>query len=443
MGKCIMKRIGSMVLSVVVAFASVNTTAMAQNNNSKATEEDHSGDQEWNVQYNPELPVDELLGSHEKSDGSYLIFGKKNGKIIAMDGQYNYVKTLDIDSIEYARGVALKNAMGTMNWLQCYGSQKGFFVAKKDEKLVLIDENLNEKGTGYHAELIPTRGTWIEFENSLKGMVYVDIDHSQNASHKMPATVLFKALGFSEKNILDLFGDSDEIKSTIAKDKDCKTSNDALIEIFKKLKPGEPVTKEGTITFLVQRFFDEKRYDLGRAGRFKINQKLGIYNRLVGRILAEPLIDANGEIATNENGEPFMEGYTLTKEDVEHLRDIEFFENGAMEQDLGNYINPAFAIGSTKVNVVKVHAFDKKSEPIVKIVGTDLNLAGVKEGSHTLLCLAVPDIVACYSYFENVQVGIGSLDDIDNLGNRRVRCVGADWFDEDEQEHRATDEHHD
>ena len=309
----------------------------------------------------------------------------------------------------------------------------GTFIINGTEKVVVSQiirsagayyENINEKGAGYHAELIPTRGTWIEFENSLKGMVYVDIDHSQNASHKMPATVLFKALGFSEKNILDLFGDSDEIKSTIAKDKDCKTSNDALIEIFKKLKPGEPVTKEGTITFLVQRFFDEKRYDLGRAGRFKINQKLGIYNRLVGRILAEPLIDANGEIATNENGEPFMEGYTLTKEDVEHLRDIEFFENGAMEQDLGNYINPAFAIGSTKVNVVKVHAFDKKSEPIVKIVGTDLNLAGVKEGSHTLLCLAVPDIVACYSYFENVQVGIGSLDDIDNLGNRRVRCVG-------------------
>ncbi|WP_337472963.1 hypothetical protein, partial [Jutongia sp.] len=96
MGKCIMKRVGSIVLSVVVAFASVNTTAMAQNNNSKAIEEDYSGDQEWNVQCNPELPVDELLGSHEKSDGSYLIFGKKNGKIIAMDGQYNYVKTLEV-----------------------------------------------------------------------------------------------------------------------------------------------------------------------------------------------------------------------------------------------------------------------------------------------------------------------------------------------------------
>ena len=309
----------------------------------------------------------------------------------------------------------------------------GTFIINGTEKVVVSQiirsagayyENLNEKGTGYHAELIPTRGTWIEFENSLKGMVYVDIDHSQNASHKMPATVLFKALGFSEKNILDVFGDSDEIKSTIAKDKDCKTSNDALIEIFKKLKPGEPVTKEGTITFLFQRFFDEKRYDLGSAGRFKINQKLGIYNRLTGRVLGEPLIDANGEIAANENGEPFIEGYTLTKEDVEHLRDIEFFEHGAMEQDLGSFINPAFAIGSTKVNVVKVHAFDKISEPIVKVVGTDLNLSGVQEGTHPLLCLAVPDIVACYSYFENVQVGIGSLDDIDNLGNRRVRCVG-------------------
>ena len=151
MGRCIMKRIGSFALSVVLVFASVNTTAVAQNNDSKAIGSNYSKEKGWNVQYNPRLPVDELLGSHKKSDGNHLIFGKKNGKIIAMDGQYNYIKTLDIDSIEYARGNMLRNAMGTMIWLQRYKSQKGFFVAKRDEKLVLIDENLNEKNTDYNA----------------------------------------------------------------------------------------------------------------------------------------------------------------------------------------------------------------------------------------------------------------------------------------------------
>ena len=156
MGRCIMKRIGSFALSVVLVFASVNTTAVAQNNDSKAIGSNYSKEKGWNVQYNPRLPVDELLGSHKKSDGNHLIFGKKNGKIIAMDGQYNYIKTLDIDIIEYARGNMLRNAMGTMIWLQRYKSQKGFFVAKRDEKLVLIDENLNEKNTDYNACLLYT-----------------------------------------------------------------------------------------------------------------------------------------------------------------------------------------------------------------------------------------------------------------------------------------------
>ena len=312
-------------------------------------------------------------------------------------------------------------------------TNSGTFIINGTEKVVVSQiirsagayfENPNEKGVEYHAELIPTRGTWIEFENTNKGLIFVDIDHSQNASHKLPATIIFKALGFSEEDITDLFGDSEALVNTINKDKARDNANKALIEIFKKLKPGEPVTKEGTINFLVQRFFDEKRYDLGRAGRFKLTQKLGIYGRLAGRVLAEPLISADGEIAMNKDGEAMVAGYTLTKEDVEMLRDEEFFEQGAMEKDLADKINPDFAIGSTKINVVKVHAKDKVTEKVINIIGTSLELSGIIEGTKPLLCLAVPDILACFSYFENVREGIGSLDDIDNLGNRRVRCVG-------------------
>ncbi len=312
-------------------------------------------------------------------------------------------------------------------------TNSGTFIINGTEKVVVSQiirsagayfENPNEKGVEYHAELIPTRGTWIEFENTNKNVIYVDIDHSQNASHKLYATAIFKALGFQEQNIIDLFGDSDALLNTIKKDEANKNSNQALIEIFKKLKPGEPVTKDGTINFLIQRFFDEKRYDLGRAGRFKLTQKLGIYSRLAGRVLAEPLIDADGEIATTKDGELMIAGYTITKEDVEKLRDEEFFENGAMELDLANMVNPEFAIGSTKVNIVKVHAKDKASEKIVNIIGTSFELEGNLDGKKPLLCIAIPDIVACFSYFENIREGIGSLDDIDNLGNRRVRCVG-------------------
>ena len=132
----------------------------------------------------------------------------------------------------------------------------------------------------YNADLIPTRGTWLEFETDQKDLMWVRIDRQRNLN----ATVLLKALGIEEKkDFIKLFGDNTLLKNTLQKDQDIKTSRDALIEIFRKLKPGEPITNEGVKTFVIQKFFDQKRYDLGRAGRFKFNRKLGIYNRLVNR----------------------------------------------------------------------------------------------------------------------------------------------------------------
>jgi DNA-directed RNA polymerase subunit beta len=122
----------------------------------------------------------------------------------------------------------------------------------------------NESGGyyGYSAEIIPTRGTWLQFETDRNGVMFTRIDRQR----KMPASILFKALGFeNEKAITDLFGDSDAMKATLLKDKDIKNGNEALIDIFKKLKPGEPITQDGVTNFLVQKFFDDKRYDLGVA----------------------------------------------------------------------------------------------------------------------------------------------------------------------------------
>lgn len=257
----------------------------------------------------------------------------------------------------------------------------------------------------YNGEIIPTRGTWLQFESDAKGVFWVRIDRQR----KMPVVVLFKAFGMSEKEIQEYFGSGDSIQATLAKDQDNKTPGDALTDIFRKLKPGEPITADGLINFLKQKFFDEKRYDLGKAGRFKYRRKLGIYERLPGRVLAENLVSADGEIL-------FEKGHKLTKEDVASLLDNEVFEKGAHEKDLANKVSKKIDDHAV-VNIVKVYANDKEGDVVYPIIGTDLNLEGLQR-------VAISDMVACFNYFAGLQYGIGSTDDIDHLGNRRVRCVG-------------------
>ena len=254
------------------------------------------------------------------------------------------------------------------------------------------------------ADLIPSRGTWLQFENDKNDILSVRI----NRQRKMHATLLLRALGIeSDEDILSLFGNNEALVTTLAKDNDpkVKSSKGALLDIFKKMKPGEPVTEEGSVNFLALQFFDDKRYDLGRAGRYKYIKKLGIYNRLAGRILAENLVDANGEIR-------FVKGTQLTAEDVENLRSEMFFENGAHTHNLS--INTRLDTDGV-VNIVKVYNSDKKDK-VCNIVGTNLN----STSSH----VTISDMVAVFSYFINILDGFGGTDDIDHLGNRRIRCVG-------------------
>ena len=254
----------------------------------------------------------------------------------------------------------------------------------------------------YEGDLIPTRGTWLQFESDQKDVLSVRIDRQR----KMYATILLKALGLeNDAEIEELFGVRDNLHGTLEKDAEINTAQKALYEIFRKLKPGEPVTEEGSANFLVQKFFDHKRYDLGRAGRYKYAEKLGIYNRLVDRVLAEPLVSADGEIV-------YPEGTLLTKEMVEELRDAKFFEQGAHVRHVSINTN---LDSHDIVNVIHVYA-DEKRTIISPVVGTDLNL--------TEPCVTIPDILAVFSYFMNIMDGFGATDDIDHLGNRRVRCVG-------------------
>ena len=267
----------------------------------------------------------------------------------------------------------------------------------------------------YNADLIPGRGTWLEFENDSKNFLWVRIDRQR----KIPATVILKALGFgSDDDIFGLFGHRASLEQTLIKDKDIDSPEKALREIFKKLKPGEPYTEEGGVKFLVQKFFDQTKYDLGRAGRFKYNAKLGIYNRLAGRILAENLCNVDGEIV-------YVKGTELTKEMVDDLKEKEFFEKGAHLVDLRKKcFKPLLKSicetneiedDSCYVNMVKVYATNKKDVESI-VIGTDLN--------STYSRVIISDIIAVFSYFMNLMDGFGDTDDIDNLSNRRIKCVG-------------------
>ena len=303
-------------------------------------------------------------------------------------------------------------------------TESGTFIVNGAERVIVsqivrspgayFQDTADKSGTHiYNGEIIPTRGTWLQFESDLKNVLWVRIDRQR----KMPAVILFKALGLaSEKTLTELFGESEAMLNTLKKDENIKSEQAALADIFVKLKPGEPITPEGIVTFLKQKFFDDKRYDLGRAGRFKYSAKLGIYDRLEGRILAENLVSADGEIFSYTKGDEerfLVKGTKLHKNDVQALRDAEFFEKCAHTKTLKT--DDALDDHSN-VNVVKVYAHDKETDKVVNIIGTDLNL--------TIARVTVSDMVACFSYFCNIMDGIGQTDDIDHLGNRRVRCVG-------------------
>ncbi len=261
----------------------------------------------------------------------------------------------------------------------------------------------------YGADLIPARGTWLQFEADLKDQLWVRVDRLR----KMPATILLRALGFTDYDkLVELFGEQPCLINTIQKEKETHapeklTVAEALKEIYDRLRPGEPSTAEGACNFFKAKFFEErhKQYDLGPAGRFKFNRKLGIYNRLVDHIIAEPLISNEGEVI-------YDEGTLLTKEMVKNLQEQKFFENGAhvvaldVNSDLDEH---------NLVNIVKVYT-DEKKDKVVNVIGTDLTT----DVDHVI----IPDIIATLSYFMNVMDGIGETDDIDHLGNRRIRCVG-------------------
>ena len=275
-------------------------------------------------------------------------------------------------------------------------SPGAYFNCSRDEKTGKLISN---------GEVHPIRGAWLEFESDSHDVLHVRIDRER----KIPATVLLRAIGLeSNEDITELFGESVYLNNTFEKD---PTSNarEALIEIYTKLRPGEPATEEGSRNLMFQKYFDKKRYDLAKAGRFKINTKLSAYFRLQGKIVAEHLIDSEGEVI-------YPKGTLITKEEVDHLKSIGFFEKGAHSVSLSVnrnlYLNGE---GEDCVNIITVYT-DETQTKTMKIIGNDCSCEARN--------LNIPDIISTFSFFLNAFDGYTINDDIDHLGNRRIRSVG-------------------
>ncbi len=276
--------------------------------------------------------------------------------------------------------------------------------------------------------VIPYRGAWLEYETDASEVFWVRIDKNR----KIPVTCLIRAMGLkTDAEILDMFGDDSRIVATIEKDP-CKTYEDSLLEIYRKLRPGEPPTVDSCETLLNNLFFDPRRYDLSIVGRYKFNKKLMLWSRVGGRKLVYPVADpVTGEIL-------FEEGHVLTRDEAMMLDEI-----GVNEVTIATDEAPIRVFSNHMCSIQRYVDFDAKEECGIKervrfsvlqeILGKHAGDADQEELKEELRLRAdelvpkhilVDDIFASINYMNSLAFNLASKDDIDHLGNRRLRCVG-------------------
>jgi len=293
-------------------------------------------------------------------------------------------------------------------------TETGTFVINGAERVIVsqlvrspsvyFSGKLDKNGKkGFTATVIPNRGAWLEYETDAKDVVYVRIDRTR----KLPVTVLLRALGFgSDQEIIDLIGDNEYIRNTLEKD-NTEGVDKALLEIYERLRPGEPPTVDNAKSLLVSRFFDPKRYDLANVGRYKINKKLHIKNRLFNQRLAESLADP-------ETGEIIAEkGTVLDRRNLDRILP-------ALEKNINfKSFNPVGGVVEDEVILqgIKINAPGDENEKVINVLGNAYVAEPIKN-------ITSSDIIASISYFFNLLHGVGDTDDIDHLGNRRLRSVG-------------------
>lgn len=273
--------------------------------------------------------------------------------------------------------------------------------------------------------VIPNRGAWLEYEIDFNNIVYVRIDRNR----KMPATIFLRALGYeTDDQIIGLFPDDERIMATLQKDT-CKSVDEGLIEVYKRMRPGEPPSAESANTLLNGMFFDPRRYDLGKFGRYKFNKKLSIAARITGFAAAEDIVSPQtGEILVSENevitgqvakeiqDSGINEVYVIAQNkkikvignntvDIKHFVDIDLSEFKINER-----------VNLDILNAILEECGDNEEE-LKKSIEDNMNLLIPKY-------ITVEDIISSFNYILGISYGVGHVDDIDHLGNRRIRSVG-------------------
>ena len=248
------------------------------------------------------------------------------------------------------------------------------------------------------SEVRPNKGTWLEYELDARGILYVRIDRTR----KVPVTTLLRALGLSsDEEILNLFGQDEYLINTLEKDS-TKNTDEALIEIYEKLRPGEPATLDSAKNQLIVRFFDKFRYDLGKVGRYKFNKKLNVIDRLLNVKIAQDIV-VDGEVKAKK-------GTLITKELLEELKPVFAGGYGVKEVTINEELDTY-----NKIQEILVYSPEDETK-IVKVIGNDQTIDTKR--------LTISDVYSSLSYYICLLYGIGKFDEIDHLGNRRVRQVG-------------------
>ena len=276
----------------------------------------------------------------------------------------------------------------------------------------------------YSCTVIPNRGAWLEYETDSNDIFYVRVDRTR----KVPITVLIRALGFgTNAEILELFGEEPKILASLTKDT-AESYQEGLLELYKKIRPGEPLAVESAESLITSMFFDPRRYDLAKVGRYKFNKKLLLRNRIRGQVLAEDVMDANtGEILAEAGAEVNAEladriqnaGVPFVWIQTEQ-RNVKVLSS--MMVDLRSYLD----IDPQSVGVTELVYY-----PVLKkILEENTDLEDIKDAIRKNIHELIPkhitkeDILASINYNMHLEYGLGNDDDIDHLGNRRIRAVG-------------------
>ena len=276
----------------------------------------------------------------------------------------------------------------------------------------------------YTSTVMPLRGAWLEYETDGNDIFYVRVDRTR----KVPVTTLLRAIGLvTDDQIRDLFGNEELIEATIAKDP-IKTQEEALIEIYKKLRPGELPTVEAARSLFDGLFYDNRRYDLAKVGRYKFDQKLSLATRITGKVASKDIIDS-------ETGEVFVQAGEVITEEV--AKDIQNSGINMVEVTVGERIVKVIGNGTVDIHAVlptlDLSELEIKENVNYQVLKNIIDTTDEKDLVKTIgeridelvpKHITTEDMIASISYLLDLSHGVGNVDDIDHLANRRIRCVG-------------------